>query len=88
MGFGVSKAAEDARALADALRAHDDVEAALANFDTVRQPIGERVMLHGRKLGTHLGVNLRTDEDRAMWRLLQDGHAMLRHIAVPHFLAA
>jgi 2-polyprenyl-6-methoxyphenol hydroxylase-like FAD-dependent oxidoreductase len=89
MGFGVSKAAEDARALADALAAHDpDVDAALASFDALRQPIGERVMLHGRKLGTHLGVNLRTDEDRAMWRLLQDPHAMLRYIAVPHFLAA
>jgi 2-polyprenyl-6-methoxyphenol hydroxylase-like FAD-dependent oxidoreductase len=89
MGFGVSKAAEDARALADALAAPDaDVDAGLARFDAVRQPIGERVMLHGRKLGTHLGVNLRTDEDRAMWRFLQDGHAMLRHIAVPHFLAA
>jgi 2-polyprenyl-6-methoxyphenol hydroxylase-like FAD-dependent oxidoreductase len=86
MGFGVSKAADDARALADALRSHDDIEVALVSFDAVRQPIGERVMLHGRKLGTHLGVNLRTDEDRAMWQLLQDGHAMLRHIAVPHFL--
>jgi 2-polyprenyl-6-methoxyphenol hydroxylase-like FAD-dependent oxidoreductase len=87
MGFGVSKAAEDARALADALAAHGaDVDAALARFDAVRQPIGERVMLHGRKLGTHLGVNLETDEDRATWRLLQDPHAMLRYIAVPHFL--
>ncbi len=89
MGFGVSKAAEDARALADALAAPDaDVDAGLAAFEAVRQPIGERVMLHGRKLGTHLGVNLETDDDRAMWRLLQDPHAMLRYIAVPHFLAA
>ena len=43
-------------------------------------------MLHGRKLGTHLGVNLRTDEDRAMWELLQDHRAMLDWIAVPNFL--
>lgn len=89
MGFGVSKAAEDARALADALVAHPaDIEAGLAQFEAVRQPIGERVMLHGRKLGTHLGVNLKTEEDRVMWKLLQDPHAMLRYIAVPHFLAA
>jgi 2-polyprenyl-6-methoxyphenol hydroxylase-like FAD-dependent oxidoreductase len=89
MGFGVSKAAEDARALADALVAHEpDVDAGLAEFEAARQPIGERVMLHGRKLGTHLGVNLTTEADRAMWRLLQDPHAMLRYIAVPHFLAA
>jgi hypothetical protein len=45
-------------------------------------------MLHGRKLGTHLGVNLRTDEDRAMWKLLQDDRAMMDWIAVPNFLAA
>jgi 2-polyprenyl-6-methoxyphenol hydroxylase-like FAD-dependent oxidoreductase len=89
MGFGVSKAAEDAMALADAMAAHDgDIDAALAAFDALRQPIGERVMLHGRKLGTHLGVNLRTEEDRSMWRLLQDPHEMMRWIAVPHFLKA
>ena len=45
-------------------------------------------MLHGRKLGTHLGVNLQTDEDRAMWTLLQDHRAMMDWIAVPNFLAA
>jgi 2-polyprenyl-6-methoxyphenol hydroxylase-like FAD-dependent oxidoreductase len=87
MGYGVSKAAEDARALADALAPPGvDVEAGLARFEAERQPIGERVVRHGRKLGTHLGVNLETDDDRAMWKLLQDPHAMLRHIATPHFL--
>jgi len=45
-------------------------------------------MLHGRKLGTHLGVGLKTDEDRRMWRLLQDHRAMMDWIAVPNFLAA
>jgi hypothetical protein len=58
----------------------------LAAFEALRQPIGERVMLHGRKLGTHLGVNLGTEEDRAMWKLLQNPMEMLRWIAVPHFL--
>jgi 2-polyprenyl-6-methoxyphenol hydroxylase-like FAD-dependent oxidoreductase len=89
MGFGVSKAAEDARALADALGAHGaDIDAELAQFEGVRRPIGERVMLHGRKLGAHLGVNLKTEDEWAMWKLLQDPHAVLGHIAVPHFLAA
>jgi 2-polyprenyl-6-methoxyphenol hydroxylase-like FAD-dependent oxidoreductase len=87
MGYGVSKAAEDARALADALAAHaPDLDAGLAEFDAVRQPIGERVMRHGRKLGAHLGVDLATDEARAWWTRLQNPHAMLRYIAVPHFL--
>jgi 2-polyprenyl-6-methoxyphenol hydroxylase-like FAD-dependent oxidoreductase len=87
MGYGVSKAAEDARVLAESLATHEaDLDAGLARFDAVRQPVGERVMRHGRKLGNHLGVSVVTDEDRAWWTRLQDPHAMLRHIAVPHFL--
>jgi 2-polyprenyl-6-methoxyphenol hydroxylase-like FAD-dependent oxidoreductase len=87
MGFGVSKAAEDACALADAVATHHgDIEAALSVFNALRQPIGERIMLHGRKIGTHLGVKLDTDEDRDMWRLLQDPHEVMRWIAVPNFL--
>jgi hypothetical protein len=31
-------------------------------------------------------VSVATEEDRAWWTRLQDPHAMLRHIAVPHFL--
>src|SRR5262245_1825610 len=88
MGFGVAKAGGDAQALADALANHDDIDKALGRYDTVRQPIGERIMLHGRKLGTHLGVNLKTEEDRRMWQLLQDEGAMMDWIAVPNFLAA
>src|SRR5262249_14768989 len=87
MGIGVWRAAEAARAMADALAATPtEVNAGLARFEAERQPVGERVMRHGRKLGAHLGVSLETDEDRRWWALLQDPHAMLRHIAVPHFL--
>jgi 2-polyprenyl-6-methoxyphenol hydroxylase-like FAD-dependent oxidoreductase len=88
MGFGVAKAGGDAQALAEALGSHDDIDAALAHYNTLRQPIGERIMLHGRKLGTHLGVDLKTEEDRRMWRLLQSYEAMMDWIAVPNFLAA
>jgi 2-polyprenyl-6-methoxyphenol hydroxylase-like FAD-dependent oxidoreductase len=88
MGFGMAKAGGDAQALAQALGCHDDIDSGLAHYNRIRQPLGERVMLHGRKLGTHLGVNLQTDEDRAMWRLLQDHRALMDWIAVPNFLAA
>src|SRR5580693_1777645 len=71
MGFGVAKAGGDAQALAHALGYNDDIASGLEHYNRIRQPIGERIMLHGRKLGTHLGVNLQTDEDLAMWRLLQ-----------------
>jgi 2-polyprenyl-6-methoxyphenol hydroxylase-like FAD-dependent oxidoreductase len=88
MGFGMAKAGGDAQALAEALGRHDAIDDGLAAYDRLRQPIGERVMLHGRKLGTHLGVNLQSDEDRAMHKLLQDPRAMMDRIAVPGFLAA
>ena len=88
MGFGVSKAGCDAQALADALNTYDDIDRALAEYNRVRQPIGEIIVRHSRKLGTHMGVNLQTDEDRAMHELLQDPRAMMDSIAVPNFLAA
>jgi 2-polyprenyl-6-methoxyphenol hydroxylase-like FAD-dependent oxidoreductase len=88
MGFGMAKAGGDAQALAKALGCHDEIDSGLADYNHIRQPIGERIMLHGRKLGTHLGVNLQTAEDLAMWRLLQDHRAMMDWIAVPNFLAA
>jgi 2-polyprenyl-6-methoxyphenol hydroxylase-like FAD-dependent oxidoreductase len=88
MGFGMAKAGCDAQALAQSLDGFDDVDSGLAAYNRVRQPVGERIMLHGRKLGTHLGVNLQTDEERAMWRLLQDHQAVMDWIAVPNFLAA
>jgi 2-polyprenyl-6-methoxyphenol hydroxylase-like FAD-dependent oxidoreductase len=87
-GFGMAKAGGDAHALADALGSHDDIDNGLAAYNRIRQPIGECVMLHGRKLGTYLGVNLATDEDREMCKLLQDHRAIMDWIAVPDFLAA
>lgn len=88
MGFGVAKAGGDAAALATALRDHDDIDTALAAYNAARQPIGNTIVMHSRKLGTHLGVNLKTEEDRRMHALLQNPGAMLDWIAVPNFLDA
>jgi len=88
MGFGMAKAATDAQALAKHLDAREDVDAALKAYNAERQPIGNTIVLHGRKLGTHMGVNLKTEEDRRMHELLQNDGAMLDWIAVPNFLDA
>ena len=88
MGFGMAKAATDAQALAKHLEAHDDIDAALRAYNAERQPIGNTIVLHGRKLGCHLGVNLKTEEDRRIHELLQSDGAMLDSIAVPRFLDA
>jgi 2-polyprenyl-6-methoxyphenol hydroxylase-like FAD-dependent oxidoreductase len=87
MGFGMAKAGGDAQALAEALAAHDDVDAGLAAYDRVRQPIGERVVRHGRRLGTHLGVNLASEDDRAMHARLRGPRALMDWLAIPGFLA-
>jgi 2-polyprenyl-6-methoxyphenol hydroxylase-like FAD-dependent oxidoreductase len=87
MGFGMAKAACDAQALANHLQDNDDVDAALKAYDAERRPISEIVVRHARKLGTHLGVSLTADEDREMYKLLQNDSAMLDWIAVPGFLA-
>ena len=88
MGFGMAKAATDAQALARHLRDNEDIDRALKAYNDDRQPIGNTIVLHGRKLGCHLGVDLKTEEDRRMHELLQSDGAMLDWIAVPNFLDA
>ena len=88
MGFGVAKAGGDAQTLAAALRDHDDIDAALKAYDAGRRKVGNDIVMHGRKLGTHLGVDLKTDGDRRMHQLLQSDAAMMDWIAVPNFLDA
>src|SRR5262245_10925838 len=62
MGFGMAKAGTDAQALAKHLRDHDDIDTALKAYNAERHPIGNNIVLHGRKLGTHLRVTLGHDE--------------------------
>jgi 2-polyprenyl-6-methoxyphenol hydroxylase-like FAD-dependent oxidoreductase len=87
LGFGVAKAGAEAQALAEALGNHDDIDLALAAYNAARQPLSERIVAHARKLGTQLGVNLSSDDDRRMSKLLQQPQAILDWIAVPDFLA-
>ncbi len=88
MGFGMAKAGTDAQSLAKHLGQNEDIDAALKAYNAERHPIGNTIVMHGRKLGTHMGVNLRTEEDRRMHETLQSDGAMLDWIAVPHFLDA
>jgi len=87
MGFGVSKAGGDALALAEALDGCDDIDAALVRYDVQRRAMAECVVMHGRKLGAFLGVDLKTEEDRAMAELLAHHRGQMDYIAVPNFLA-
>ena len=86
MGFGVSKAGAEAQALAEALSNYDDLDRALAVYNSMRQPLSERIVSHGRKLGMQLGVGIETDEDRRFAKLLQSPSGILDRIAVTNFL--
>ena len=87
MGFGVSKAGAEAQALAEALSSYDDLDRALAAYNAIRQPLSERIVSHGRKLGMQLGVGIETDEDRRLAEVLRTPKGILDWIAVPNFLA-
>jgi 2-polyprenyl-6-methoxyphenol hydroxylase-like FAD-dependent oxidoreductase len=87
MGFGVSKAGAEAQAVAEALSSYDDLDRALAAYNAIHQPLGERIVSHGRKLGMQLGVGIESDEDRRLAELLQTPKGILDWIAVPNFLA-
>ena len=63
VGAGVSKAAgDDAEALAEALDADADVEAALRRFEAARLPVGQRIIERARHLGAYLQVTQSAEE--------------------------
>lgn len=86
IGFGVSKAGAEAQALAEALSNHDDIDRALAAYNATRQPLSERIVAHGRKLGMQLGVGIKTDEDRRFAKLLQTPKGIMDWVAAASFL--
>ncbi len=61
---GVSKAADDAAALAEAVGQHDDVAAALKAFEARRLPENRRIIERARHLGAYLQAS-RSEEEEA-----------------------
>ena len=66
VGAGVTKAAGDARALADFLSTHDDVDAALEAFQEQRHAYGRRIIRRTRHLGAYMQSQLLSEEQRAL----------------------
>lgn len=64
VGAGVSKAADDAAALVDALQQHDDVESALKAYEAARLPENNRIIEWARHLGAYLQAS-KTQEEAA-----------------------
>lgn len=84
---GVSKAAEDARALADAVVVENDIEAALKRFEAQRLPIGRRIIERARHLGAYLQAT-RTEEEQARSARHSNARAVITETAVLDFLEA
>jgi 2-polyprenyl-6-methoxyphenol hydroxylase-like FAD-dependent oxidoreductase len=83
---GVSKAADDAAVLADAV-AHDGVVAGLARFEAQRLAIGRRIIERARHLGAYLQAT-RTQEEQARSERHSNARAVVTETAVLDFLDA
>jgi 2-polyprenyl-6-methoxyphenol hydroxylase-like FAD-dependent oxidoreductase len=84
---GVSKAAEDAAALAAALAAEHDVSAALRRYQAARLPVGRRIIARARHLGAYLQAS-RTAEEQAHSDRYSTAEAVIAETAVLDFLYA
>jgi 2-polyprenyl-6-methoxyphenol hydroxylase-like FAD-dependent oxidoreductase len=62
IGAGVTKAAQDAIALAAALRGQDDLGTALRDYEAVRVPAGKAVVQRARYLGAGIDAALPADK--------------------------
>ena len=83
VGMGVTKAALDAAALADALRVHPtDLRAALAKFESSRRPFGAAVVRRARQLGAYMQAQVATPEERAMAEQYRTLEAVMTETAV------
>jgi 2-polyprenyl-6-methoxyphenol hydroxylase-like FAD-dependent oxidoreductase len=87
VGAGVSKAADDAAALAKALAAHDDVEAGLEAFEAARLAENRRIIEWARHLGAYLQAT-QTQEERASAGRHATDAAVIKETATLDFLYA
>ena len=83
---GVSKAADDAAALADAVST-DDIEPALRRFEASRLPVGRRIIERARHLGAYLQAT-KTREEQERSARHSNAQAVISETAVLDFLEA
>jgi 2-polyprenyl-6-methoxyphenol hydroxylase-like FAD-dependent oxidoreductase len=88
VGAGVSKAADDAIALAAALDRTDDVAAALQAFEAERLGPGRRIIERARHLGAYMRTSFETAEERALAQRHHSPEAVMAETALLDFLHA
>jgi 2-polyprenyl-6-methoxyphenol hydroxylase-like FAD-dependent oxidoreductase len=87
VGAGVSKGADDAAALVEALSRHDNVEAALKAFEAARLPDNRRIIERARHLGAYLQAT-RTEEEQTRAGKHSTDQAVITETALVDFLSA
>lgn len=83
---GVTKAAEDAMALATALQHNDKVPEALRSFEQARMRVDRLIVQRGRDLGVYLQPQLRTDDELRKAEQHRTPEAVMAEIAILDFL--
>lgn len=87
VGAGVSKASDDAAALAAALQNEPDIEAALKRFEAARLKENHRIIEWARHLGAYLQAS-RTQEEQARAGRHSTDDAVIKETATLDFLYA
>ncbi|GJD51942.1 2,6-dihydroxypyridine 3-monooxygenase [Methylobacterium crusticola] len=89
VGMGVTKAAGDAQALADALAANPgDLAAGLSAFEAARLGFGAAVVRRARELGAYMQAQILTPAERAMAERHRRPEAVMAETAVAAGIAA
>lgn len=87
VGMGVSKAATDAVVLSECLAdPKTPIAEALARFNAIRLPVGEKTIRRGRDLGAYMLPHTREDEADVSWEQFHSIRGILRHTASSAFL--
>ena len=82
VGMVVTKTAEDAQALVQALTAHDDLAAALDHYQTARLAVGKHIVARARALGAYMQAQISTPHERAMAEKYRSAEVVMAETAV------
>jgi 2-polyprenyl-6-methoxyphenol hydroxylase-like FAD-dependent oxidoreductase len=86
VGMGTTKAAGDARALADHLASHHDIDAALAAYGAERLAYGQRVVRRGRHLGAYMQAQIASVEEQRQAQHFRKPEVVMTETASMHGL--
>ena len=89
IGMGVSKAASDALVLSECLAdPATPVETALARFNAMRLPVGDKTVRRGRDLGAYMLARAQDVDSDMDWEEFHSVRGILTHTASSAFLRA